>query len=160
LALSREGCRGCLSRRIKTLLITPAERQVKNLRIQSSWRDKDNLRPRCRRLERSAIWPRSRLVRLRRCGEASVNQHRQSECKSQTVVWVSVGLAKHSIQESFYADFPFPIPCASNQCISALRIVPSKRRTIVLLFSFRHRPFPYRFRRTARFEFECRSQWA
>ena len=26
----------------------------------------------------------------------------------------------------------FPIPCASNQCTSALRIVPSKRRTVAL----------------------------
>jgi hypothetical protein len=46
--------------------------------------------------------------------------------------------------------FLFPIPCASNQCISALRVVPSKRRTIALPFSFRHRLPPYRFRRTGK----------
>ena len=46
--------------------------------------------------------------------------------------------------------FLFPIPCASNQCTSALRIVPSKRRTVALPFSFRHRPLPYRFRRTGK----------
>ena len=46
--------------------------------------------------------------------------------------------------------FLFPIPCASNQCTSALRIVPSRRRTVALPFSFRHRPLPYRFRRTGK----------
>ena len=46
--------------------------------------------------------------------------------------------------------FLFPIPCASNQCTSALRIVPSKRRIVALPFSFRHRPLPYRFRRTGK----------
>jgi len=46
--------------------------------------------------------------------------------------------------------FLFPIPCASNQCTSALRIVPSKRRTVALPFSFRHRPLPYRFLRTGK----------
>ena len=46
--------------------------------------------------------------------------------------------------------FLFPIPCASNQCTSALRIVPSKRRIVALPFSFRHRPLPYRFRGTGK----------
>jgi hypothetical protein len=43
-----------------------------------------------------------------------------------------------------------PTPCASNQCNSAIRLVPSGRRTRPLPFSFLHRPRPNRFTRSFR----------
>ena len=49
--------------------------------------------------------------------------------------------------------FLFPIPCASNQCISALRIVPSKRRTVALLLVSAIVLFRIASAERARFEF-------
>src|ERR1044071_3239052 len=42
------------------------------------------------------------------------------------------------------------MPCASNQCISARRTVPSRRRTGAIPFNFLQRPLPNLFRKTGK----------
>jgi hypothetical protein len=60
------------------------------------------------------------------------------------------GLLMFSIQEPLDSHFRRPMPCASNQCNSAGRSVPSSRRTRQSPFSFLHRPRPYRFTSSGR----------
>src|ERR1700742_5008989 len=57
---------------------------------------------------------------------------------------------RRSRKGSFNLNSLLPIPCASYQCTSAGRIVPSMRRTLATPFSFRHLPLPYCLRSLAR----------
>src|SRR5829696_8123875 len=57
---------------------------------------------------------------------------------------------RSSRKGSFSLNSLLPRPCASYQCTSASRIVPSRSRRLATPFSLRQRPLPYCLRSLAR----------